>query len=306
MNIDNTLIPITDCYEFPLGLELIGNNISELIPISTLGEDQKYINSRYSQSNFTKEEREISLKLRKQKIKDNKDFAEITQKNKPDTQKNIENKVLQEANDHGLSINRKAVKSLLQPIIDNKKDQLFTHILPNENKDQSINRIIMNIFQNVHYEYEARFEYEQEIIHRIQCREFHLSKRTTNVDRNRIARFLTIMHYYFTLEPEHNTDLHASIYINWCAQNCPPIKEFAPYTDYMLKTLLATNILSHNRIIKTKEKAHIYTDMQYLTYLPFCNIFITEDKDQMALARSLRQAAGLDIEIMQYSQINQL
>ena len=300
MNIGNTLIPIIDHYQFPVGAELVGNNIAGLDLISSLGEEQKYINNRYSQSNFTKEEREISLKLRKQKLKDNTDFVKTTQKTKPNTQKNIENKVLQEANYLGLSINRKSVKSVLQPIIDSNIDKLYTHTLTNESKYQSIERIIMGVFQNAHY------DYHWDIMPMIQCHAFHESKKRTKMDQNNIKRFLTIMYYFYTLEPEHDTNIHATIYINWCNQNCPPIKKFAPYTDYLLKTHLATTILSNNRLIRTKEKAHIYTDMQYLTYLPFCNIFITEDKDQMALARSLIKAADLDIDIMQYSQINEL
>lgn len=72
-------------------------------------------------------------------------------------------------------------------------------------------------------------------------------------------------------------EIQEKIYLRWNLLNNPPLHEYAPYANYVLKlelfyyVLIASNLEPPNKISSKM-------DIAYLYYLPFCMTFISSDK----------------------------
>jgi hypothetical protein len=77
---------------------------------------------------------------------------------------------------------------------------------------------------------------------------------------------------------------HDEIFARWEKFGSQPLPQFAPYTGYFLEVnmFFVTSLADH--FISAERNAH-YMDMQYLYYLPFCNIFVSDDKEQTKWAK---------------------
>lgn len=63
----------------------------------------------------------------------------------------------------------------------------------------------------------------------------------------------------------------------WRRAGGPPIKEYAPYTAYCLKVEILFHVAVAKKLI-SPDRVSNKTDVSYLFYLPFCMIFISNDK----------------------------
>lgn len=63
----------------------------------------------------------------------------------------------------------------------------------------------------------------------------------------------------------------------WVRAGRPPIREFAPYTSYCLHLELFFHICIEKLLI-SPDRASNRVDMAYLFYLPFCRVFVSQDK----------------------------
>lgn len=275
--------------------ELLGEDISQISDIEILGETQKYVNQRYSTGKYTNEEKDISKQIHQLKKSDNQHFQQIATRAKPLTTKQLKTDTKAEIKSQFPNMNKKEIDKLLQEYISNNKDELFVH-RNNDPPIKQINGKIDFVFKNLHYE----FEHIRGITEEIRSETFHNKIKRKRIERNLILRFLTIMKYHLLLNSNDDGDYHEDIYKHWEERNCPPIIEFAPYTDYFVKIYSATAILAQTGLIKTGKKSHVYTDTNYLTYLPYCNIFITQDKQQKILAEAIVEAAKLNVEVKTY------
>ena len=66
-----------------------------------------------------------------------------------------------------------------------------------------------------------------------------------------------------------------SVFNRWVACGMPPMKEFAPYAHYCLTVLTAFYIALANGLIHAEQTERI--DLEYLFYLPFCQVFSSDD-----------------------------
>lgn len=71
--------------------------------------------------------------------------------------------------------------------------------------------------------------------------------------------------------------LHQQIFNNWRLRNYPSIKNYAPYTAFMLNIDLFFYIAVSSSLIG-KERVTNKVDIAYLYYLPFCSVFVSSDK----------------------------
>jgi hypothetical protein len=70
----------------------------------------------------------------------------------------------------------------------------------------------------------------------------------------------------------------------WKALNGPPLEKFAPYAAWCFRVnILAGIAMRYNLVGKPLEKKNI-VDMQYLYYLPFCDVFTSHDVFHKTLA----------------------
>ena len=295
-NIDMSVTKITKDINTNLSKrELLGEDISQIYNMDILGESQQYINQRYSKGIYTYKEKDISKKIHQQKNSDNQYFQKVVTKQTAMTTKQLKTNTKEKIKSYFPNINNKEIDKLLQECISNNKDELFVY----RNNDPPIKQIkdkIQSVFNKLHFD----FTNNRDIIEKITSETFVNKINTKRIEPNLIDRFLSIMNYHFVLNPDHDEKYHEHIYKHWIDRNCPPIIEFAPYTDYLAKLFMATTILSQNRLIKTGKRSHVYTDTNYLTYLPYCNVFVTQDDQQKTLAEAIIEAAQLNIEVKTY------
>jgi hypothetical protein len=71
--------------------------------------------------------------------------------------------------------------------------------------------------------------------------------------------------------------LRPAILARWKQAGGPPLKEFAPYTAYILSIDLFRALAMGSEMMSW-EKTSNYVDIAYLYYLPFCQVFISTDK----------------------------
>ncbi|TDO05392.1 SEC-C domain-containing protein [Sunxiuqinia elliptica] len=67
-----------------------------------------------------------------------------------------------------------------------------------------------------------------------------------------------------------------SIFNRWIVENRPLLTDFAPYTAYCLKVELLFHFGLQSELIGTLPTNQV--DLEYLYYLPFCNVFTSNDK----------------------------
>lgn len=73
-----------------------------------------------------------------------------------------------------------------------------------------------------------------------------------------------------------------SIFERRIAENRPPITDFAPYTAHCLKVDLLFHLGLQSELIGMRPTNRV--DLEYLYYLPFCNVFTSNDKIHKQLA----------------------
>lgn len=73
-----------------------------------------------------------------------------------------------------------------------------------------------------------------------------------------------------------------SIFVRWVAANRPLLTDFAPYTAHCLKVDLLFHLGLQSELIGTRPTNRV--DLEYLYYLPFCNVFTSNDKIHKQLA----------------------
>ena len=72
-------------------------------------------------------------------------------------------------------------------------------------------------------------------------------------------------------------EVQSRILLRWQSQGSPSLKEFAPYSAFVLTIELFFNIALAAGLISTKRSSN-QVDIGYLFYLPFCMIFISSDR----------------------------
>lgn len=78
------------------------------------------------------------------------------------------------------------------------------------------------------------------------------------------------------------SEYRAQIIERWKACGGPPLREFAPYADYVFRVDLFFNLGMAAKLIPTTRPSH-RIDLAYLYYLPFCNVFSSFDKFHAAI-----------------------
>jgi hypothetical protein len=63
----------------------------------------------------------------------------------------------------------------------------------------------------------------------------------------------------------------------WKHAGGPPLREFAPYTTYCLKVEILFHVAVAKKLI-SPDRISNKNDMTYLFYLPFCSVFVSNDK----------------------------
>lgn len=63
----------------------------------------------------------------------------------------------------------------------------------------------------------------------------------------------------------------------WKNAQCPPLKDFAPYSAYIMKVFLFFQIAVNNNLASADKKSN-FINLSYLYYLPFTEVFISSDK----------------------------
>jgi hypothetical protein len=71
--------------------------------------------------------------------------------------------------------------------------------------------------------------------------------------------------------------MRPAIFARWKESGGPPLREFAPYTAFILSVDLF-RALAMGSGHMSWEKTSNYVDLAYLYYLPFCQVFISTDK----------------------------
>lgn len=82
---------------------------------------------------------------------------------------------------------------------------------------------------------------------------------------------------HFLLEETTLSSLATPIFEEWLNQKVPQLKEFAPFAYYCLTVIVAfyTAIANHLGVGEGKTNR---VDLEYLLYLPFCQIFVSNDE----------------------------
>ena len=83
----------------------------------------------------------------------------------------------------------------------------------------------------------------------------------------------------FTFLDGQNLDqsLSSKIFYRWESENFKFIKDFAPYFHFVNRIDTAFHIGLVYNLVSSKVSDKAYIDMQYLYYLPYCNIFSSRD-----------------------------
>lgn len=74
-----------------------------------------------------------------------------------------------------------------------------------------------------------------------------------------------------------SSDVHNAIHERWISRGKPNIAAFAPYTAYCLLVELFFHICIDKCLISPDRPSN-RVDMSYLYYLPFCELFVSNDK----------------------------
>ncbi len=87
----------------------------------------------------------------------------------------------------------------------------------------------------------------------------------------------------------------------WKALGGPPIMEFAPYAAWCFRVNLLSNIAIAHNLVRKPLDANNRIDLQYLYYLPFCQVFVSNDIFHKTIAPLLLKSdqsfiAGLDLK----------
>ena len=73
-------------------------------------------------------------------------------------------------------------------------------------------------------------------------------------------------------------DIQRQVVLRWFQLKCPFLKGFAPYAAYCLKANLLLAIGNINEQVFGRQHEHDLRDLEYCYYLPFCEVFASDDK----------------------------
>jgi len=85
-----------------------------------------------------------------------------------------------------------------------------------------------------------------------------------------------------------SAELTTLIYNRWLKLGMPTIGIFAPYGEYCIKAITLFVVGTVNGFVSTKNTNPI--DLEYLYYLPFCQVFTTKDIFQKKMSQHLLRA----------------
>lgn len=94
------------------------------------------------------------------------------------------------------------------------------------------------------------------------------------------TEFLKTIIELFKIEQEYSTQ----IFYRWEMSNKPSIKEFSPYTHYCIRSLFLWNI---GTLLGLFDSRTNILDLEYLLYLPFTNVFASNDKFHKSIIQYL-------------------
>lgn len=92
------------------------------------------------------------------------------------------------------------------------------------------------------------------------------------------AQLLKIMMTEFSIDPIHA----GQIFLRWERHEQKDLIIFAPYALFCLKIILVFHVALKKGFVGTRPTNKL--DLEYLFYLPFCHVFVTDDKFQKLLA----------------------
>lgn len=90
---------------------------------------------------------------------------------------------------------------------------------------------------------------------------------------------LRIARYFF----QDHTGHIGTVMRRWRRKGRPTLRYFAPYAWYVHRVDIVYHYCLLRGFIKCSKKGKAHLDMQYLYYLPFCQIFSSDDKEIMQL-----------------------
>lgn len=100
--------------------------------------------------------------------------------------------------------------------------------------------------------------------------------------RNRILR---VARHLFANHPGYV----GMVMWRWRRAGRPALENFAPYAEYYVRVVMIYHYGFLCDFIKRGKKSKAHLDMQYIYYLPFCNVFSSDDKDLIKLVEFFLQ-----------------
>ena len=85
----------------------------------------------------------------------------------------------------------------------------------------------------------------------------------------------------------HKSDIAVQVWQRWIREGMPPLKKFAPYAFHCLKVDFLFWYGLTSELVGTRPTNRV--DLEYLYYLPFCNVFSSNDKVHKNLTPLLLQ-----------------
>jgi hypothetical protein len=85
--------------------------------------------------------------------------------------------------------------------------------------------------------------------------------------------------YFFQNRIEHVE----TVMRRWAQKGRPALRDFAPYAMYVYRVDIVYHYCLLRGFVKCSKKGKAHLDMQYFYYLPFCQIFSSDDKEIMKL-----------------------
>ena len=106
-----------------------------------------------------------------------------------------------------------------------------------------------------------------------------IADRVCSGERGARYSSLKALALYLRVPPHH----YQTILRRWKAAGGPPITEFAPFAAWCLRVNIIADLAIAYQLISKPMEAKNRIDMQYLYYLPFCDVFTSHDKFHKSL-----------------------
>jgi len=90
---------------------------------------------------------------------------------------------------------------------------------------------------------------------------------------------LRIARYFF----QDHTGYVGAVMQRWRRKGCPELRYFAPYAMYVHRVDIIYHYCLLRGFVSCSKKGKAHLDMQYFYYLPFCQIFSSDDKEIVQL-----------------------